>query len=226
MGELVIQSPEVTNYGQLPRLMQHHVRYLVCHALIMVTVSCKNLPHHEQSGQYAKRISECRLDLDSIRFRTVGESEFTTSYFVPIDCIIGCRLPNFTLTSIDNKVISRENCFGKIGILSFWFTACEPCRREIPKLNKLAETYGHQHVKYIAVAMDNRQEIISFLANTEFKFEHVADGLKTFRETFHSLWSFPVTIIFNKEGRIIYAHSGVPPQRALHDLLSNELRKS
>jgi len=75
----------------------------------------------------------------------------------------GETVPNFTFESLDGKKHSLEEFRGKIVILNFWATFCEPCIKEIPSLLELLEKMNG-NLEIIAVSGDsNIEDIRAFI---------------------------------------------------------------
>ena len=50
--------------------------------------------------------------------------------------------PDFTLTDQNGESHTLSDYRGKVVFLNFWATWCGPCRREMPDIQKLYESYG------------------------------------------------------------------------------------
>jgi len=59
-----------------------------------------------------------------------------------------------TLTALDGTQTSLAQHQGKVVLVNFWATWCEPCRVEIPWLIEFTQKYGSQGLVVIGVAMD------------------------------------------------------------------------
>src|ERR1700751_3562521 len=59
------------------------------------------------------------------------------------DLIVGRPAPAITLTTLDGKHIDLRDLRGKVVILTFWATWCDPCRDELPLLSR----YASEHAK-------------------------------------------------------------------------------
>lgn len=66
--------------------------------------------------------------------------------------LIGSQAPDFTLQDTDHKV-RLNDLKGKIVILNFWTSWCEPCIVEMPSLKQLQKQMGSQ-VTVLAVSTD------------------------------------------------------------------------
>jgi thiol-disulfide isomerase/thioredoxin len=49
------------------------------------------------------------------------------------------------------------NLRGKIVVLNFWATWCEPCQEELPRLSVLAEAYAGKNVQFVSVSIDDEK---------------------------------------------------------------------
>jgi thiol-disulfide isomerase/thioredoxin len=64
---------------------------------------------------------------------------------------VGEPMPDFTIQTFDGRSLSRTSVTGKPTLLVFWNTWCSDCRRELPKINRLAEKFGPSGVVILAI---------------------------------------------------------------------------
>jgi thiol-disulfide isomerase/thioredoxin len=67
--------------------------------------------------------------------------------------------PKLTLKDLSGQTQKLASLRGKIVVLNFWATWCEPCQEELPRLSRLAQSYaGHKdaekQVQFLAVSID------------------------------------------------------------------------
>src|SRR5690349_2370094 len=55
---------------------------------------------------------------------------------------IGSHLPAFSLKDFKGHEISSADLHGKVVLIDFWATWCQPCKKEMPGYQKLADRYG------------------------------------------------------------------------------------
>jgi len=77
----------------------------------------------------------------------------------------------FSATALDGESFSLAELKGKVVVLTFWSTKCPICHSEIPKLNKLAETYQDKAVVFLGLTMENQDKVRAYLKKTPFKFD-------------------------------------------------------
>ncbi len=75
--------------------------------------------------------------------------------------------PDFTLRSLDGERFTLSSLQGKVVLLNFWATWCPPCRREIPDLNRIYDTYKDRGVVILGVSWDelSNEQIKTFVKN-------------------------------------------------------------
>ena len=93
-------------------------------------------------------------DLDA-RLTTPGEVPYPT---IATNCAVaGTSLPQASLLTLDNKTIDSNTLIGKPLILNFWYSTCEPCRREMPVLAASAATHSST-VRFVGINMNDSVE--------------------------------------------------------------------
>ena len=78
--------------------------------------------------------------------------------------------PDFTLKDLDSRNVSLSQYKGKVVLLNFWATWCEPCRVEIPWLIDMQQKYSSRGFTIIGVAMDEegKTEVAPYVAKERF----------------------------------------------------------
>ena len=92
-------------------------------------------------------------------------------------------------------------------MLNFWHTRCPPCIRESPYLNDIVDDYqDSSNVVFIAVAIDRKETLDSFLIEHPFKYTVVPDGSPI--SIFNNIMSFPAHAVLDKKGRVAFSTVG------------------
>ena len=87
------------------------------------------------------------------------------------------KLPEFNLVDLEGKPFNSSQLIGKPTLINFWSTGCSGCIAEMPQLDKLREKYGDR-VNFIAISLDPRGNVISFLQKKPFGYFHLVSGFK------------------------------------------------
>jgi peroxiredoxin len=112
------------------------------------------------------------------------------------------RAADFSLKDIDGRKRTLAEFSGKVIILHFWASWCEPCKMEFPALSKLASEFGHRGLVVVAIAGDSRERVNEFLKENRVHFPVLIDQYgSAMRDYRVSL--IPVSVIVGKDGQVI-----------------------
>ncbi len=70
----------------------------------------------------------------------------------------GQRAPEFSLPSLQGSTVALSSMRGKVVLVDFWAQWCEPCKKELPQLDKLAKDYAGKGVVIVAVNIDKQRD--------------------------------------------------------------------
>src|SRR5262252_1034839 len=67
---------------------------------------------------------------------------------------VGSSLPGLSVKDLQGHPLSSADLRGKVVLIDFWATWCQPCRKEMPGYQKLADKYGAQGFAVIGLKLD------------------------------------------------------------------------
>lgn len=110
----------------------------------------------------------------------------------------------------------RDQQRGRVLLVNFWATWCEPCREEFPDIVRLHNTYRSRGLSVVAISMDepeSRPAIEQFLQSQGAKFGSYRQQFKDFEALVNSInprWGggIPATFLFDREGRLVESWQG------------------
>jgi len=98
--------------------------------------------------------------------------------------------------------IDLKNYHGKLVLINFWTTWCNPCKREMPSLESLYEDNNFKNLQILAVNMEqpNTSKTKKFFEDLNIKklkifFDSNLNFVKEFK-----LRGVPTTVLINKKG--------------------------
>src|SRR5258708_24850307 len=72
---------------------------------------------------------------------------------------IGSRLPDFSVKDLQASEISSADLRGKVVLIDFWATWCEPCKKEMPGYQKLLDRYGSRGFAVVGFKFDTMKDV-------------------------------------------------------------------
>ena len=121
---------------------------------------------------------------------------------------VGQKFPSLKETDMNGNKFNTKELAGKVIVVNFWFINCPPCRMEIPQLNAMVESYkDNKDVVFIAVALDEKYELVDFLKTTPFKYNIIDRG--RYIASSYNINLFPTHVVVDKQGKVIFHTSGL-----------------
>ena len=108
--------------------------------------------------------------------------------------------PDFELNDIYGQHYRLSEMKGKVVVLNFWFTACAPCRAEMPLLDSVKKQSDPTKVIFLALALDNTTAVRQFLHAQSFDYSLLTNAGTT--HTAYQVASCPTSMVIDKEGII------------------------
>jgi peroxiredoxin len=119
----------------------------------------------------------------------------------------GQKAPDFNLPTLSGKSLNLASLKGKVVILDFWAQWCEPCKEELPQLEKLAKKLGGD-VVIVGVNIDKQRENAASLAKKlGLSFEVGLDASGSVASTY-DLPKMPTSFVLDKKGVVRFIHEG------------------
>lgn len=119
---------------------------------------------------------------------------------------------------------SLANLKGRVVVLNFWATWCEPCRKEMPDLSAIQNDYAALGVQVIGAAGDEAADgakVLSFIREFKVNFPVWIGATTEDMKRFGLGEVLPATAILDKEGKIVWREIGIVKP----DVLRKELDK-
>jgi thiol-disulfide isomerase/thioredoxin len=123
------------------------------------------------------------------------------------------------ITTLDGtKTTLAEKYKGKVVLVNFWATWCEPCRGEIPFLIDLNHKYASRGLAVVGVAMDEegKRKVEPYVTKERFKVDgkdeamdyDIVLGNDKLAEQFGGLIGMPTTVLYARDGRKVTTKIG------------------
>ena len=102
-----------------------------------------------------------------------------------------------------DQKINIKDFNGSLVLMNFWATWCEPCKEEMPSLDRLQVNQNLSNLKIFAIniSQESKKKVDSFFKDLNIEnFEPYFDAPTTLAKTF-SLRGVPTSILIDKDGK-------------------------
>ena len=126
--------------------------------------------------------------------------------------------PDFTLKDADGKTVHLSEYRGKVVLLDFWATWCDPCRLEIPWFIDLQRKNKDRGFEVLGVSMDDEgwEVVKPFLADLQVNYR-VVIGNDTTAQLYGGVDALPTTFLIDRGGKIAAVHVGLASKKDFED---------
>jgi cytochrome c biogenesis protein CcmG/thiol:disulfide interchange protein DsbE len=138
--------------------------------------------------------------------------------------------PDATFKDLDGKDVTLSSLKGKVVVLNFWATWCEPCQVEIPWMIELQQKNADKGFTILGAAMDDEGKSVvePYVQKTEFDVDGqkmkmnypIVLGTDDIASKFGGLIGLPTTVVITRDGKIAKRFIGL----ANRDQLEKQVR--
>src|SRR5579864_5964161 len=115
---------------------------------------------------------------------------------------IGSRLPDFSVNDLQGREISSSDLRGKVVLVDFWATWCQPCKKEMPGYQKLLDRYGSRGFIVIGFKFDTMRDTedpLLFAKKLGVTYP-LAVASADLKQKFGGIEGLPTTMLYDRNG--------------------------
>src|SRR6185503_11896974 len=120
----------------------------------------------------------------------------------------GGAAPALALQDLDGRLHRLEDYRGKVVLINFWATWCEPCREEMPSMNRLRASLAGRPFEVLAVNLaESEARIRRFKEQVPLDFAVLMDRDSATARAWQAR-VLPISFLIGPDGRIRYSVVG------------------
>jgi thiol-disulfide isomerase/thioredoxin len=118
----------------------------------------------------------------------------------------GDSLPNLANFSLEGRL--PADLKGKVVLVDFWASWCEPCKASFPVMEQLYKTYAGRGFTIIAINVDEEKaDMEAFLKKNPASFIILRDARQKLVESL-GVGTMPTSFLLDADGKVRFIHSG------------------
>jgi thiol-disulfide isomerase/thioredoxin len=115
---------------------------------------------------------------------------------------VGSRLPDFSVKDLQGRPLSSADLRGKVVLVDFWATWCQPCKKEMPGYQKLVDRYGTGGLVVIGFKFDTMPDMedpLQFAKGIGVRYP-LAVATDDVKQRFGGIEGLPTTMLYDRQG--------------------------
>jgi len=120
----------------------------------------------------------------------------------------GSVAPAFTLERLDGTPVSLSDLRGHVVLINFWATWCEPCRQEMPAMERLYEAHRDEGFELLAISVGEEAEPVrAFRDEVGMTFPVLLDPDRVASQAYQT-YRFPESFLVDAQGVVVERYIG------------------
>jgi thiol-disulfide isomerase/thioredoxin len=126
--------------------------------------------------------------------------------------------PPFALPDLDGREVALADHAGRIVVVDFWATWCEPCKQQIPVLNQFHRRHPDVAVLGVAVDAGGREAVAPFAEEHGIAYPVLLGSESLARD--YGVPGFPALAVVDARGLLDSLHLGVITPEELEEAVA------
>ena len=149
------------------------------------------------------------------------------------DTAIGKPEPEVTFKDLDGKNVPLSQYKGKVVLLNFWATWCEPCQLEIPWLIEMQQKYSSKGFTILGVDVDDEGNnvVSAYTAKERFNVNGeklpmnypILRGNDAVADKFGGLLGYPTSFLISRDGKVVKKVQGLIDYEEITKAIESQL---
>ncbi|MGC6508425.1 MAG: TlpA family protein disulfide reductase [Myxococcota bacterium] len=122
--------------------------------------------------------------------------------------------PDFQLRDIYKKEVSLSDYKGKVVLVNFWATWCQPCLVELPHLQEMYSELKEKEFVVLSISVDAPRDVskVKPLVKTRgLEFPVLLDSSSSVLSVYNPSQALPYNVLIDKEGKVVWTKEAYAP---------------
>ena len=147
--------------------------------------------------------------------------------------VAGDPAPDIKVKDLEDRDVTLADYKGKVVLVNFWATWCDPCRVEIPWLIEMQDKYGAKGFIVLGIAMDEEGKpvVAPFVAKERYEVNGqkqamnypIVVGNEKVAAKFGGLLGYPTSVLISRDGRVLKRTTGLIDYEATTKMIEGAL---
>ena len=145
----------------------------------------------------------------------------------------GTAAPEVTFKDLDGKDVTLAQYKGKVVLVDFWATWCDPCRGEIPWFIEFQKKYADKGLVIVGISMDGegKKVVQPWVAKERFDVNGTPEAMNyqimlgndSIAEQFGGLIGMPTSYLYARDGKRVKTMIGLVNRQDLTKMIESLL---
>ena len=163
---------------------------------------------YRTEGTVADSLFEYKVKPDSTQYDSIEQYYRGQSEAASVHPMTGEMAPPFRAMDLSGKIVDTRKMDGKVLVIDFWASWCEPCLEALPVFRRVVEDFETDQVAFLSVNTgESRNEVREFVVKQKMTGRtlldskgKIADGYRVDR--------IPQTTIIGRDGKVFRVLTG------------------
>lgn len=121
----------------------------------------------------------------------------------------GFELPVLRMTDDEQgRRLDLSSFEGRVVLVNFWATWCEPCEREMPAMERLYQALPREQFELVAIAIDDDEALVrKFQDQYKLSFPILLDQDQSIYRAYQTM-GVPESLLIDRDGQIVERYVG------------------
>ena len=122
--------------------------------------------------------------------------------------------PDFTLRDLGKKKVTLSDLRGKVVLINFWATWCQPCQAEMPHLQAIYDEFKGKGFEILSISIDEARDaskVKPLIKRGKYTFPVLLDKKTQVIPLYNPEQTLPYNALVDKEGKLVWTKLSYAP---------------